>query len=58
MAKLSMEELKSYVASVVTQAKLSNSSFSVTRDNIVGLVDKIGKIVTLDTAFADRKSVV
>ena len=41
MAKLSMEELKSYVASVVTQAKLSNSSFSVTRDNIVGLVDKI-----------------
>ena len=55
MAKLSMEELKSYVASVVTQAKLSNSSFSVTRDNIVGLVDKIGKIVTLDTAFAIDK---
>ena len=55
MAKLSMEELKSYVSSVVTQAKLSNSSFSVTRDNIVGLVDKIGKIVTLDTAFAIDK---
>ena len=55
MAKLSMEELKSYVNGVVTQAKLSNSTFSVTRDNIVGLVDKIGKIVTLDTAFAIDK---
>lgn len=55
MAKLSYAELKSYVSSVVTASKLSNSSFSVTRDNIVGLVDKIGKIVTLDTAFAIDK---
>lgn len=55
MAKLSLQELKSYVNGVVTVAKLSNSSFSVTRDNIVGLVDKIGKIVTLDTAYAIDK---
>lgn len=55
MAKLSLVELKSYVSSVVTAAKLSNSSFNVTRDNIVGLVDKIGKIVTLDTQFAVDK---
>ena len=55
MAKLSMEELKSYVASVVTTAKLSNSSFNVTRDNVVALVDKIGKIVTLDTVYAIDK---
>lgn len=51
MAKLSLPELKSFTASIVTAAKVSNSSFSVTRDNIVGLVDKIGKLVTLDTAY-------
>lgn len=55
MAKLSLSELKSYVNSVVTASKLSNSSFNVTRDNIVGLVDKIGKIVTLDTAYSIDK---
>ena len=51
MAKLSLTELKSFVNSIVTAAKVSNSSFSVTRDNVVGLVDKIGKLVTLDTAY-------
>lgn len=55
MAKLSLEELKSYVNGVVTASKLSNSSFNVTRDNVVALVDKIGKIVTLDTAYAIDK---
>ena len=55
MAKLSLTELESYVASVVTAAKLSNATFNVTRDNIVGLVDKIGKIVTLDTVYAIDK---
>ena len=51
MAKLSLLGLKSYVANVVTAAKVSNGTFSVTRDNVVALVDKIGKIVTLDTAY-------
>ena len=55
MAKLSLPELKAYVATVVTEAKVSNASFSVTRDNIVGLVDKIGKIITLDTNLAIDK---
>ena len=55
MAKLSLPELKSYVSSVVTAAKLSNGSFSETRDNVVGLLDKIGKIVTIDTVFAIDK---
>ena len=52
MSKLSYPELKTYVSSVVTTAKISNGSFNVTRDNVVGLVDKIGKLVTLDTAYA------
>lgn len=51
MAKLSLLALKTYVANVVTTAKISNGTFSVTRDNMVALVDKIGKIVTLDTAY-------
>lgn len=55
MRKLSLPQLKSYIASVVTEAKLSSDTFSVTRNNIVGLVDKIGKIVTIDTYFANDK---
>ena len=51
MAKLSLAELQSAVASVVTKAKISNASFVETRDNIVGLLDKIGKIFTLDTDY-------
>ena len=55
MRKLSLPQLKAYIANVVTEAKISNDSFSVTRDNIVGLVDKIGKLVTIDTYFANDK---
>ena len=51
MAKLSYTQLKAYVADVVTKAKLSNDTFSVTRDNVVGLLDKIGKIITVDTVY-------
>lgn len=55
MAKLSLAELNTKLAGIVTASKLSLSSFNVTRDNIVGLVDKIGKIVTLDTVFSIDK---
>lgn len=51
MAKLSLPELNAFVANIVTQLKISNDNFSVTRENIVGLVDKIGKIVTIDTFY-------
>lgn len=51
MAKLSYTQLKDYVADVVTKAKLSNDSFVETRDNVVGLLDKIGAIITLDTNY-------
>lgn len=55
MAKLSYSQLKTAVASLVTKAKISNDSFVETRDNIVGLLDKIGKIVTLDTNYQINK---
>ena len=54
MAKLSLEELKALVQSYVGSNKQAYSSFTATRDNIVGLLDKIGKIVQLDTSFYDK----
>lgn len=55
MAKLTIEELKTELANVVTASKISLNSFNVTRDNVVGLLDKIGKIYTLDTVFSIDK---
>ena len=54
MAKLSLAELKAAAASYCDSSKIAVNSFSVTRDNIVGLLDKIGKIVQLDTTFFDK----
>ena len=51
MAKFSIPELKTLVASLVTASKASSGTFTATRDNVVGLLDKIGKIITLDTEF-------
>ncbi len=51
MAKLSYAELKTFVAGILTDAKISNPSFVASRDNTAGLLDKIGKIVTLDTSY-------
>lgn len=53
--KFSIEEVEAIVASMVTAAKISNSTFNVTRDNIVGLADKIGKIAMIDTSFQTDK---
>ena len=55
MATLSYEELKSVVSSLITKAKISNPSFVETRDNVVGLLDKIGAIITLDTDYQQDK---
>ena len=51
MAKLSYAELKTFVAGILTDAKISNDSFVASRDNTAGLLDKIGKIITLDTSY-------
>ena len=55
MAKLSYTELKSVIFALVTKAKISNASFVETRDNVVGLLDKIGAIITLDTDYQQDK---
>ena len=54
MAKLSLEELKTLVASYIGSNKQAYASFTETRNNVVGLLDKIGKIVQLDTSFFDK----
>ena len=51
MAGMTYTELKSKVSSVVVAANMASASFSVTRNNVAGLVDKIGAIVTLDTNY-------
>ena len=55
MAKASYPQIQAIVSSVVTAAKLSNGTFSVTRDNVAQLVDKIGKILTIDSVFTIDK---
>ena len=54
MAKLSLAELAAAVASYIVSNKVAYASFTETRNNIVGLLDKIGKIVQLDTSFFDK----
>ena len=52
--KLSLAQLKALVSAYVDEQKISVASFVETRDNTVGLLDKIGKIVTLDTSYIDK----
>jgi len=52
--KLSLAELQVVISSYVAEAKLSSATFSVTRDNTVGLLDKIAKTITLDSNFSDK----
>lgn len=52
--KLSIAQLKAVLASYVDENKISVDSFSVTRDNTVGLLDKIGKIFTIVTTYVDK----
>ena len=54
MAKLSITELKSVVATYVASNKIGVESFSETRDNSVGLLDVLGKIYTLWQNYGDK----
>lgn len=55
MAKLSLEELKSLVDSTISASDISNDTFTASRNNSASLVDKIGRIVTLDTVYTIDK---
>lgn len=49
--KLSYEQLKEFVRIVITTGNLSNDQFLATQNNTAKLLDKIGKIITLDTTY-------
>lgn len=57
MAKLSFAELKEIVSQYVIENKISVATFEITRNNTALLVDKIAKIMTLDTSFVDKLEV-
>lgn len=55
MATLTYPELKSMISSVVTASNLSNDTFTATHNNVASLVDKIGRIFSIDTNFKQDK---
>ena len=54
MAKLSIAELKSVIATYVADNKIGVNSFSETRANSVGLLDVLGKIYTNWQNYGDK----
>lgn len=54
MARMTNKSLEAFVAAHVTAAKLSNTTYNLTRDSITGLLNKIGKVVTIENPFYDK----
>lgn len=52
--KLSIAQLSAVIAAYVTENKVSNDTFAATKDNTIGLLDKVGKIFTITTNFVDK----
>ena len=52
--RLDLKGLKTAVASYVATAKIDLSTLTITQNNIVGLVDTIGKIWSIDTSVYDK----
>lgn len=57
MTKLSLVELQELISAYVSADKIAVTDLNVTKNNIVGLADKIGKIVTIDSMFKDKLAV-
>lgn len=54
MAQLTLKQLAEVVATYVDKNKMASTDFTATKDNIVGLLDKIGKIATINDGFVDK----
>lgn len=54
MARITLEMLNEIVKTYVDENKISQPAFNATSDNIVGLLDKVGKMFTLDSGFYDK----
>lgn len=57
MAKLSLAELGEIISTFVDEDKIAVPTFSATANNLVGLLDKVGKILTLDTDYVDKLAI-
>ena len=57
MPTLTYQQLLQVIKEYVNENKISVESLSVTRNNIVGLADKIGAVITLDNTFTDKLSI-
>lgn len=55
MATLTYTQLKELITSVITAANLSSATFAESANNVAGLLDKIGKIYSIDTNFKADK---
>lgn len=55
MSRVTLQQLQAGVASFVTQAKISNPTYTATANNLVGLLDKIGKIVHIEQSLQSDK---
>lgn len=51
---MTLSQIKALVASYVAANDSANTTFSVTKNNIAELVDKIAKTITIDGLFADK----
>ncbi len=52
--KLSIAQLKSIVATYVDEQKISVDTFVETRNNTIGLLDTVGKILHIESYFVDK----
>lgn len=57
MTKLSLTELQALISVYVVASKIAVTNLEVTKNNIGGLADKIGKIITIDSNFKDKLAV-
>lgn len=57
MTKLSLAELQALISVYVNASKIAVTDLEVTKNNIVGLADKIGKIITIDSMFKDKLAI-
>lgn len=57
MKTLTREQLKEVVHEYVDANKIANGTFIETRDNTVGLLDKIAKTFTIPSVFRDKLSI-
>ena len=53
MAKMTLSGLNTFVATYVDKAKQAGT-WSASTNNIFGLIDKIGKQITIDGNFQDK----